>query len=245
MTRFCPRAFFLAASLALAAGAPARAATLAGSVGYFLPVTYQMVVTRPGTETATATRERAKLAFETFGNRDLLRIILEDAPIKNWSLVAVGDSTEFGAAEVPFTTLKLAARHRRTGEVRLYPGTFAFELSPASATSSSEVRVAPATPESEPGELLSARSKTTHAALLAQSLPGDGEIGETIGLLSHGTVFATIKGASDLGPVLRPTAASFRATGAFDSEGETRDGMVELLITFGEPTTKVNEAEAD
>lgn len=241
MTRFSSRALLLAASLVLVGSSVLRSQDSATSVDYFLPVTYQMVVTRPG---ETATESKTTLAFESFKNRDLLALIVPDEPLKNWALVAKGNSADFGTAEQPFESLRLVARHRRSGEVRELPEgmTFSLALSTARAAKTTTVTEVPENEEAT-GETLTGSETIEQIAELAQAIPGSGTIESAIGYLSHGTVYAEISGATNLGPVLRPTAATYRASGSFDSEGETADGMVELIITFGSPTRTPVEAD--
>jgi hypothetical protein len=245
MIRLLPRAL-PATLLALLCGALARAEDNAASVNYFLPVTYQMVVTHPDSTTTTDTREKTDLAFQLFNNREILRLILgSTTPLANWTLVAAGNSTEFAASPKPFSTLRLAARNRRTGEVRNLPegASFNLTLSDASAQATTEVRKAATPPETTPGELLSRSVAIEQLAFLNQEIPGAGFIFDALGSLSHGTLLDEIKGATNLGPLLRPTSASYRASGGFEAEDETKDGMVELFIRFGTPTSVVVESD--
>jgi hypothetical protein len=239
------RARFFACSLALLAGSLARAQDNAASVDYLQSVSYQMVVTRVGPVSTAphpggGTRQTTPLQFAFLDNRDLIRSVLnEGEKLTGWALIALTNSTEFSAAPKPLTTLRLAARNRVSGELRPIPGSFLLTPGDTATRASTELRQAPATEGGELGPIVSRTANITQTAVLTQVIPGAGRIADAVGLLTHGEILSTLDGATNLGPVLRPSSATFRASGRFESEGELPDGMVEILLSLGTATREI------
>jgi len=223
----------------------AETQTLA-SVDYFLPVTYDMVITRAvPVESDDANKQRSKLDYELFNSRDLLKIILAANDItstSHWSLVARGNTAAF---EDPRTTdtlssLQIVARNSKTGEIKTAPESVALSFTQVYATcaySRTERQTDPAEETVDPS-IVSSGSSLSRLAEFTQKIPAladRNEPGGTLvatGLITYGNTYGklTVAGQTTDGPVLRPTGATFRASGPY---GE--DGMVELRIILGEP----------
>lgn len=248
------------AFFALAGLASARAEIV--NVRYLVPVTYDMVISRPGTSTATTrngvTTEELSFSFEVFDSKDLLKLILgvsTDAEVKGWALYATGTyavktpGSEDPPAEYPtfsdpkgFESLRLVAR-KKTEIDELPEGmSFSLSLTDIRAYSSSAVHDDAAT-----GPVLSKREIINQLATLTQALPVRGARSAgtltTTGYFSHGLVLGkvTIDGETTSEAILRPTAATYRAAGTFNAETDSEDGLAEILIGFGTPRFEVVE----
>ena len=249
MPRFLSRPFAVAL-LSLAGLAPARA-TL-DSVRYLVPVTYNMVITRVGSSSSTTnskgvTTETSTPSFEIFGNKDLLKLILNkttDADVKGWSLYAVSDSETF-ADPKGLETLQLIARKKDGTEEQALPEGMTFSLSLSDTRTYSSSAVHDGSPT---GELLTKRDTIAQIATLTQALPLRGEHPAgtltTTGYVTHGIILSKVKIGSETtaDPVDHPTSATYRAAGTFDSETDSEDGLAEVLISFGTPKFEAVEA---
>jgi hypothetical protein len=238
-----------AAFLALAGLASARAEI--ASVRYLVPVTYDMVITRPGTSTSTTrngvTTEELPYSFEVFTSKDLLKLILgvsTDADVKGWSLYAVSDSETFTDPD-GLETLQLVARKKDGTQEALPEGqTFSLSLSDTRAYSSVAVHDGAAD-----GEVLSKRETITQLATLTQMLPVRGERSAgtltTTGYLKHGLLFGKVTLGGETTPegINRPTAATYRAAGTFNADIDSEDGLAEVLISFGTPKLEAVDEE--
>ncbi len=225
------------------------------TVRYLLPVSYDMVITRPGVSTTTTskgvTTEKVPYSFEVFATRDLLKLILgvsTDAETKGWSLYARSDSATFTDPD-GLETLELIARRKNDAEEpRTLPEGMSFSLllSTVSAYSSSSVRDDAAT-----GPVLSKREGIIQLATLTQALPARGTRSagtlETTGYLSHGLVYdkVTIGGETTAAAINFPTSAVYRASGMFKADTTAEDGIAEVLISFGAPTLEFIETAAE
>lgn len=231
------------------------------SIRYLIPVSYDMVITRPGVSASSTkngvTTETTTHSFEVFNNKDILKLILgvtTDAGIKDWSLYAVGVYSVTGDEIFPdpagLETLELVARKKNdTEDATSLPTGMSFSLSLSStrAYSSSAIRDNSAT-----GEVLSKRDGIIQLATLTQTLPvrGDRPAGtlETTGYLSHGLIKnkVTIGKETTSTAVNFPTTAVYRAAGTFKTESpSSEDGLAEVLIAFGSPTFQSVATDAD
>jgi hypothetical protein len=241
--------------LALASLSPALAAL--DAVRYLMPVSYNMVITRPGVSTETTkkgvTTETTPYSFEVFANKDILKLILgvpTDAEIKGWSLYALGNSETFTDPD-GLESLQLVARKKNDTEaLRTLPEdmSFSLSLSVTRAYSSSAIH-----DDSADGEVLSKREGIAQLVTLTQTLPARGTRAAgtlvTTGYISHGLVYdkVTVGEEKTATAVNVPTAASFRATGTYDanSDSDSEDGLAEVLITLGSPVLQAAEADAN
>ncbi len=251
MTRFLSRPFAVAL-LAFAGLASLRAEI--DSVRYLVPVTYDMVITRPGASSSTerngVVTETVPYSFEVFTSKDLLKLILgvsTDADVKGWSLYAVSDSETFTDPD-GLETLQLVARKKDGTQEALPEGqTFSLSLNDTRAYSSVAVHDGAAD-----GPVLSKRETIAQLATLTQALPVRGERSAgtltTTGYLTHGLLFGkvTLGGETTPEAINRPTAATYRAAGTFNADTDSEDGLAEVLITFGTPKLEaVEESSSD
>ena len=224
------------------------------SVQYLIPVTYDMVITRPSTPSSTVkngiTTEKSAYSFEVFTSKDLLKLMLPgktDAELKTWALYAVSDSASFGGETEPngFESIRLVARKKNdTAPLSELPAGLTFSLSLSDTRSYSSTTVHD---NEEEGPVLSKRETLTQLATLTQSLPARGTRPAgtltTEGQLSHGLIYGkiTIAGETTSGPVNCPTAATYRAAGTFEAvpgSVANESGLAEVLISFGTPIRK-------
>jgi hypothetical protein len=221
-----------------------RAAELA-SVDYFLPVTYDMVVTR--SVPATASGDKTELKYEIVDTTDLLRSILRSnniTSLTNWTLVARGNAavaaegSDNSQVTDTLSSLKIVARNTVTGDFEEPASEIALSLAPTSdfvATSGTRRQTVPAE-----GSAAAVVSHTTVVRRLAQLTQGLAARGtrpagtlEATGLFTYTNRYNEVAVGKDRtsGPVVRPVGGTFRASGPYGS-----DRMVELRIILGEPS---------
>lgn len=246
----------LVTALTLAGLGELRAAP--ASADYFSAVTYNMVITRESTLTGTASSERRRFKFEIFDNRDLLRVILgaQEPAITNlrgWALVARGNSASFTDTS-SVASLVIGARHRDGRFFPLPPGAaLTLDLFEGAAPTNSVRVVDRGTLVEDPADdtLVSETRSIAQLAELEQAIPAvpgrtlqsTGTIDAT-GYLSHGTVYGTFSlGGATIGPVYRPTSASYRASGPFTAPDTEKSGIAEVLIRFGAPVVRTPQAD--
>ena len=236
MSRFLSLSILAACLFGAAHG---RAEDLA-SVDYFLPVTYDMVITR--SVDTSASGDKTALKYEIFDTADLLRSILKSnniTSLANWTLVAQGNAavaTEGGDnSEVTDTlsSLKIVARHALTGAIREPASEIAISLAPTSgfvaSSDTSRLTVPAAT-------VVAHTTRVRRLAQLTQGLAARGARPagtlEATGLITYTNRYNKVVVGSDRtsGPVVCPLGGTFRASGPYAS-----DGMVELRIILGEP----------
>ncbi len=241
MSRLLSLSIFIASLLG---ASHVRAAELA-SIDYFLPVTYDMVITR--SVDTDASGNNSALRYEVFDNTALLRLILKAnniTSLTNWTLVAQGNAavaTEGGDnSQVTDTlsTLKIVARNSVTGAIKEPTPEVAISLTPTSTSAvASGTRRQTVPAESEPATVVSHTTHLRRLALLNQELPAKGNRPsgrlEASGLITYTNVYnkVTIGGDRTSGPVVRPIGGTFRASGPYGD-----DGMAEVRIILGEPT---------
>ncbi len=228
-----------------------RAAELA-SVDYFLPVTYDMVITRAVDTDASG--NNSALRYEVFDNTALLRLILKAnniTSLTNWTLVAQGNAAvaseggDNSQITDTLSTLKIVARNSVTGAIKEPTPEVAISLTPTSTSA-----VASGTRrQTNDGETATVVSHTTHLrrlALLSQELPAKGTRPsgrlEASGLITYTNVYNNVTVGNDRtsGPVVRPIGGTFRASGPYGD-----DGMAEVRIILGEPTYRKPAATSE
>jgi hypothetical protein len=235
MSRFLSLSILAACLFGAAHG---RAAELA-SVDYFLPVTYDMVITR--SVDTVASGDKTALKYELFDTTDLLRSILKAnniTSLTNWTLVARGTaSVGSNNAQVTDTlsSLEIVARNTVTGDTEEPTSAIALSLAPTSefvATSGTRR-------QTDPNDAATVVAHTTTVRRLAQFTQGLTARGtrpagmlEATGLITYTNRYSEVTVGNDRTsePVVRPIGGTFRASGPYAS-----DGMVEVRIILGEP----------
>ncbi len=156
----------------------AETATLA-SVDYFLPVTYDMVITRSVAKTSgDANKQRSELDYELFNSRDLLKLILEAngvSKLANWSLVARGNTATFSdpRATDTLSSLQIVARNSKTGEIKTAPESVALaftQVQDPCAYSRTERQTDPADEDTDP-TVVSGGASLSRIAEFTQKIP--------------------------------------------------------------------------
>jgi hypothetical protein len=219
-----------------------RAAELA-SVDYFLPVTYDMVITR--SVDTVASGDKTALKYELFDTADLLRSILKAnniTSLTNWTLVAKGTATvategsDNSQVTDTLSSLEIVARHTLTGAIREPASEIALSLAPTSdfvATSGTERQT---DPDEGASTVVAHTTAVRRLAQFTQGLTARGTrpagMLEATGLITYTNRYNKVTVGNDRtsGPVVRPIGGTFRASGPYAS-----DGMVEVRIILGEP----------
>ena len=220
----------------------------AADADYFLPVTYDMVISRSVTKTDTAAKLQTTLNYELFNTRDLLREVLKSYDITNlanWSLVARGNTGAFSDPHATDTlsSLEIVVRNKKTKEIKTIPADLAIGFSQiysACAFSRSERQDVDTAADPDTYTPVSGSTTLSRVAELTQKLKARGTFpaGTLVatGKVDYTNVYniVTTGGQSTEEAVLRPTRATFRAVGSYiDGAG---DGIVELRLLLGTPT---------
>jgi hypothetical protein len=240
MSRFLSLSIFAASLFGATHG---RAADLA-SVDYFLPVTYDMVITR--SVDTVPSGDKTELKYEIFNTNDLLLSILRSnniTSLTNWTLVAYGNAavstegSDNSTVTDTLSSLEIVARNTVTGAVKSPVSPISLSLAPTSdlvATSGTRRQTVP--PEGDPATIVAHTTTVRRLAQLTQTLKARGSRPagtlEATGRISYTNLYNKVTVGNDRtsGPVVRPVGGTFRASGPYAS-----DGMVELRIIFGEP----------
>jgi hypothetical protein len=220
-----------------------RAAELA-SVDYFLPVTYDMVITR--SVPTAASGDKTALKYEIFTTADILLSVLRSNNITsptNWALVARGNAavstegSDNSSVTDTLSSLEIVARNTVTGAIKKPVSPIFLSLAPASELVATSGTRRQTVPESGPATIVAHTTTVRRLAQLTQGLKARGSRPagtlEATGLINYTNLYNKVVVGNDRtsGPVVRPIGGTFRASGPYGS-----DGMVELRIILGEPS---------
>lgn len=242
------RLFSFSLLLALLAGSSVGRAE---TVDYFLPVTYDMVITRSVAESG-----RTVVKYELFATKDLLRSILAAngiTSLSGWSLVAKGSAAPLAdtlgsRATDTLSSLRIVARNSKTKQIKEPTAAITISLTPTSDLSAFRRVERQTAPTEGAAAVVSATTVVTRLAELTQKLPvrGARPAGalEASGQITYTNVYNKISddNKTTTGPVLRPVGGTFRAAGQFNEDGGTgSDGLTEVNIVLGPPDYVINE----